>query len=71
MKRISLNNDVTLLKLYTVRELAQFGIGERELYRWTHLGWLTPFTYSGKHAKYRYQDFMDACQKNMQVIQSQ
>jgi len=56
------------LKLYTVRDLTQFGICERELYRWARNKWLKPFTYSGKIAKYRYQDFYKACELNMQDV---
>lgn len=56
------------LRLYTIRDLTQFGICEKELYRWARNSWLKPFTYSGKVAKYRYQDFYKACELNMQDI---
>lgn len=56
------------MKLYTIRDLTQFGIGEKELYRWARNKWLRPFTCSGKIKKYRYQDFYKACELNMQDI---
>jgi hypothetical protein len=59
------------MKLYTIRDLTQFGINERELYRWVKNRWLKPFTYSGSLPKYRYQDFYKACELNMEDVRKQ
>ncbi len=69
MKKVDNKTDGYLkMKLYNIRELTQFGIGEKELYRWVRNKWLKPFTYSGSLPKYRYEDFYKACELNMQDI---
>ena len=57
--------------LFSLNELKRFGINEKELLRWVRAGHLVPFTYSGKQAKYRFEDFTRACQANKRASEEE
>lgn len=62
-----MRNEFNYMRLYTLNQLTQFGINEKELRSWVEAGWLEPFTYSGNRPKYRYADFQQACSRSKQA----
>lgn len=48
-------------KLYTINELAQFGIGENTLRKWFKDGYLQPYTYANNIPKFKYKNLDEAC----------
>ena len=55
------NSEFLRMKLYTIQELTIFGVGEKVLYSWVSKKTLKPFLKIGQVAKFRYEDFENAC----------
>jgi predicted site-specific integrase-resolvase len=60
------DNNIALLnmRLYSLNGLSKFGIGKNTLKQWANAGILIPFTKINSQYRYRYQDFISACNAN-------